>query len=147
MLSADKIQKDDPQNTFHSFCFSHWLKPGFSTKCCYLNQYIPHYRMMNISSARLLLQMNNLTVLYQEGFGVQWYSGPSAFKHSHSLWNSLKYCITSPKRSRIRFRDCSLWKCQGRIWMTVLTVKISSVPISHCNESIYLYYIPTSACR
>lgn len=94
--------------------FFHRLKPGLSTKCCYLNQYIPHYRMMNISSPRLLLQMNNLTVLYQSGLGVQWYPGPSAFKPNHSLWSSLKHWITPPKRSRIRFRDCSLSKCQGR---------------------------------
>lgn len=47
----------------------HWLERGLSTKLAYLNQYIPHYRVMNISSPRLLLQMNNLTVLYQSGLG------------------------------------------------------------------------------
>lgn len=46
--------------------------------------------MMNISSGRLLLQMNNLTVLYQSGLGVQWYPGPSAFKLNQSLWSSFK---------------------------------------------------------
>lgn len=54
--------------------------------------------MMNISSGRLLLQMNNLTVLYQSGLGVQWYPGPSAFKLNQSLWSSLKHHITPPEK-------------------------------------------------
>lgn len=145
MLSADQIQNDDQRNTFHSLCFLHWLKLGLSTKLCYLNQYIPHYRMMNISSGRLLLQMNNLTVLYQSGLGVQWYPGPSAFKLNQSLWSSLKHHITPPEKVWDLVQRLFSLKMPGSQFK-LLTVEVLSPPISHdihrtlcnCQKPFYL---------
>ena len=51
--------------------FLHFLRRSFFFSCSYLSQGIPHYGIMNISTGGLLLQMNNLTMLYRSWVGVQ----------------------------------------------------------------------------
>ena len=117
-------------HAFHSLFFHSWLKLKLSTKCCYLNQYIPHYRIMNISSARLLLQMNNLTLLYQSGLGVQLVPWSLSFYTQPLIMKLFKTQYNPGKKVQDQVQRLFFLKMPGSQFKP-LTAKVSSAPISH----------------